>query len=65
MEVRLRYGCNPNQQMARLVVEGEPAPLRVVNGAPSFINVLDALGAWQVARELKEATGLAGAASFK
>jgi AICAR transformylase/IMP cyclohydrolase PurH len=64
MEIPLRYGCNPHQQWARLVME-DPAPMRVLGGAPGYINVLDALGAWQLARELKEATGLPGAASFK
>lgn len=65
MEIELRYGCNPHQAFARVVMEGEAGPLRVLNGAPSYINVLDALGAWQLARELKWATGLPGAASFK
>ena len=64
MEMPLRYGCNPHQRFARLVID-DAAPLRVLNGAPGYINMLDALGAWQLARELKEATGLPGAASFK
>ena len=64
MEIKLRYGCNPHQAFARLVMH-EPAPLRVLNGAPGYINVLDILGAWQLALELKIATGLPGAASFK
>lgn len=64
MEIKLRYGCNPHQQFARIVT-GDDQPLRVLTGAPSYINVLDALGAWQLARELKDATGLPGAASFK
>ncbi|MHC4592784.1 MAG: phosphoribosylaminoimidazolecarboxamide formyltransferase [Planctomycetota bacterium] len=64
MEIKLRYGCNPHQQFARIVM-GDGQPLRVLNGAPSYINVLDALGAWQLARELKDATGSPGAASFK
>ncbi len=65
MEIKLRYGCNPHQASARVVMEMERPPLAVVNGAPGYINILDALGAWQLAVELKEATGLAGAASFK
>ncbi|NLW50545.1 MAG: phosphoribosylaminoimidazolecarboxamide formyltransferase [Candidatus Brocadiaceae bacterium] len=64
-EITLRYGCNPHQGAARLVIGQEPSPLRVVSGAPGYINILDALAAWQLARELKAATGLPGAASFK
>jgi len=64
MEIKLRYGLNPHQKFARLVM-GDPPPLRVLNGAPGCINLLDALGAWQLVREMKEATGLAAAASFK
>ncbi len=64
MEIELRYGSNPHQKQARVVFEGGE-PLRVLNGAASFINVLDALGAWPLAKELKEATGKPGAASFK
>jgi len=65
MEIKLKYGLNPHQRFARLVIEQEPPPLRFLNGTPGYINILDLLGAWQVARELKEATGLPGAASFK
>ncbi|MDP6438235.1 MAG: phosphoribosylaminoimidazolecarboxamide formyltransferase, partial [Candidatus Brocadiia bacterium] len=65
MEIKLKYGCNPHQAFARLVMDMPNPPLRVLNGNPSAINILDALGAWQLARELKEATGLPGAASFK
>jgi AICAR transformylase/IMP cyclohydrolase PurH len=65
MEITLKYGLNPHQKFARLVVEGEPPPLKVLNGKPGYINVLDLMGAWQLARELKGATGLPGAASFK
>ncbi len=65
METKLKYGCNPHQAFARLVTDMPNPPLRVLNGNPSAINILDALGAWQLARELKEATGLPGAASFK
>ncbi len=65
MEIPLRYGLNPHQKQARLVFPGEGEPLRVLNGAPGYINVLDALGAWQLARELKQVAGVPGAASFK
>jgi len=65
MEIPLKYGCNPHQSEARVVIEAAEAPLRVLNGTPSAINVLDALGSWQLARGLKRATGLPGAASFK
>ena len=64
MEINLRYGSNPHQKQARVVFEGGE-PLRVLNGSASFINILDALGAWPLAKELKEATGKPGAASFK
>jgi len=60
----LRYGCNPHQTPASLVLP-DPPPLRVLSGEPGYINILDALGAWQLARELKAATGVPGAASFK
>ncbi len=65
MEIKLKYGLNPHQQFARLVMEHEQAPLRVLNGTPGYINILDAMGAWPLARELREATGRPGAASFK
>jgi phosphoribosylaminoimidazolecarboxamide formyltransferase/IMP cyclohydrolase len=64
MELELKYGCNPHQIPARLTVP-EESGFRVLNGKPSYINILDALGAWQLARELKTATGKSGAASFK
>jgi len=65
MGIPLRYGCNPHQKEARLVWEGEGEPLKVLNGAPGYINLLDAFGAWPLAKELKAATGKPGAASFK
>lgn len=65
MEVKLKYGANPHQEFARLIVEREPSPLRILNGKPGYINLLDAFGAWQLARELRMATGKPGAASFK
>jgi phosphoribosylaminoimidazolecarboxamide formyltransferase/IMP cyclohydrolase len=64
-EITLRYGMNPHQKSARVMVEQGRMPVRVVNGAPGFINMCDALNAWQLVRELKAATGLPAAASFK
>ena len=61
----LRYGTNPHQADARACREGGPLPFAVLNGAPGYINLLDALNAWQLVRELRQATGLAAAASFK
>ncbi len=65
MQLELKYGCNPHQKPARLIVDQEPSPLQVLNGTPGYINILDALGAWQLVRELRAATGLPAAASFK
>ncbi|MGE3539483.1 MAG: phosphoribosylaminoimidazolecarboxamide formyltransferase [Candidatus Tectimicrobiota bacterium] len=65
MEMPLRYGLNPHQTPARLLVPGDPPPLQVLNGRPGYVNMLDALGAWQLVRELRLATGLPSAASFK
>ncbi|MBR1712734.1 MAG: phosphoribosylaminoimidazolecarboxamide formyltransferase [Alloprevotella sp.] len=64
-ELPLKYGCNPNQQPARLYVETGELPVEVLNGRPGYINFLDALNGWQLVRELREATGLPAAASFK
>ncbi len=64
-EIRLRYGLNPHQKPARLLMPGGRPPLEVVNGQPGFVNVLDALNSWQLVRELRELTGLPAAASFK
>jgi phosphoribosylaminoimidazolecarboxamide formyltransferase/IMP cyclohydrolase len=63
--IQLRYGCNPNQTPARAYVDGGPLPLKALNGAPGYINLLDALNAWQLVRELREACALPAAASFK
>ena len=63
-EIRLKYGCNPNQGNARVYVE-DKLPIRVLNGRAGYINLLDALNAWQLVRELKETTGLPAATSFK
>ncbi len=64
--MELKYGCNPNQKPARIWMrEGGALPLTVLSGKPGYINFLDALNAWQLVKELKEATGLPAAASFK
>ena len=65
-ELELKYGCNPNQKPSKIFMEGEgELPIRVLNGKPGYINFLDALNGWQLVRELKEATGLPAATSFK
>ncbi|QDU70368.1 phosphoribosylaminoimidazolecarboxamide formyltransferase [Mucisphaera calidilacus] len=65
MDIALRYGCNPNQQPAQIQMPQGDTPLRVVNGAASFINILDALRGWQLVRELAQTTGKPAAASYK
>ena len=65
-ELELKYGCNPNQKPARVFMETEAElPFTVLNGRPGYINLLDAMNSWQLVRELREATGLPAAASFK
>jgi len=65
-EIELKYGCNPNQKPSRIYLEnGEELPVTVLNGRPGYINFLDALNGWQLVKELKEATGLPAATSFK
>ena len=64
MNMTLKYGVNPHQHPAKLVLP-DPSPLKILNGQPGYINLLDAFGAYQLARELKAATGVPGAASFK
>ena len=64
-ELELKYGCNPNQKPARVYMEDGELPITVVNGRPGYINLLDALNGWQLVKELKEATGLPAATSFK
>ena len=64
-EMALKYGCNPNQKPARVYMEKGELPFKVLNGKPGYINLLDALNSWQLVRELKKATGLPAAASFK
>lgn len=65
-EIELKYGCNPNQKPSRIYMEdGSDLPAVVLNGKPGYINFLDAFNGWQLVKELKEATGLPAAASFK
>ncbi len=64
-ELALKYGCNPNQKPSRIYMEAGELPLEVLNGRPGYINFLDALNSWQLVKELKAATGLPAAASFK
>ncbi|MGN1180355.1 MAG: phosphoribosylaminoimidazolecarboxamide formyltransferase [Suilimivivens sp.] len=65
-EIELKYGCNPNQKPSRIFMEdGSELPVTVLNGKPGYINFLDAFNGWQLVRELKKATGLPAATSFK
>lgn len=64
-ELELKYGCNPNQRPARIFMREGELPITVLNGKPGYINFLDALNAWQLVKELRQATGLPAAASFK
>ena len=64
-EMELKYGCNPNQKPARVFMKQGELPIRVLNGRPGYLNLLDALNGWQLVRELKKATGLPAATSFK
>ncbi|MGM9688881.1 MAG: phosphoribosylaminoimidazolecarboxamide formyltransferase [Alloprevotella sp.] len=64
-ELELKYGCNPNQKPSRIYMEQGELPIEVLGGRPGYINFLDALNGWQLVRELKAATGLPAAASFK
>ena len=64
-ELELKYGCNPNQKPARVFMKEGELPFAVLNGKPGYINLLDAMNSWQLVQELKEATGLPAAASFK
>ena len=65
-EFALKYGCNPNQKPSRIYMEnGGPLPVTILNGRPGYINFLDALNGWQLVTELKKATGLPSATSFK
>lgn len=64
-EFALKYGCNPNQTPARIYAEEGELPVEILNGRPGYINFLDALNSWQLVKEIKEATGMAAATSFK
>ncbi len=64
-ELELKYGCNPNQKPSRIYVENGELPIKVLNGKPGYINFLDAFNGWQLVCELKRATGLPAATSFK
>ena len=65
-QLELKYGMNPNQKPARIYMQdGSDLPVKVLNGRPGYINFLDALNSWQLVKELKAATGLPSAASFK
>ena len=64
-ELELKYGCNPNQKPSRIYMEEGELPVTVLNGKPGYINFLDALNGWQLVSELKKATGIAAATSFK
>ena len=64
-EMQLKYGCNPNQKPSRIFMQEGELPIEVLNGKPGYINLLDAFNSWQLVKELKEATGLPAAASFK
>ncbi len=64
-ELELKYGCNPNQKPARIFMQEGELPIEVLNGRPGYINFMDALNGWQLVKELKEATGMPAATSFK
>ncbi|MBR2794339.1 MAG: phosphoribosylaminoimidazolecarboxamide formyltransferase, partial [Solobacterium sp.] len=65
-ELELKYGCNPNQKPSRIfMADGSDLPVTVLNGRPGYINFMDALNSWQLVKELRAATGLPSAASFK
>ncbi len=64
-ELALKYGCNPNQKPSRVYMEEGELPIEVLNGRPGYINLLDAFNSWQLVKELKAATGMPSAASFK
>ena len=64
-ELMLKYGCNPNQKPSRIFMENGELPIEVLCGRPGYINFMDALNAWQLVCELKTATGMPSATSFK
>src|SRR5699024_10145329 len=65
IEMELKYGCNPNQKPSRIYMENGELPITVLDGKPGYINFLDAFNGWQLVKELKKATGLPAATSFK
>ena len=64
-ELELKYGCNPNQKPSKINMENGELPIKVLCGKPGYINFLDAFNGWQLVREMKKATGLPAATSFK
>ena len=64
-ELELKYGCNPNQKPSRVYMQDGELPIEILNGRPGYINLLDAFNGWQLVKELKKATGLPAATSFK
>ena len=64
-EFELKYGCNPNQKPSKVYMQDGELPIEILNGRPGYINLLDAFNGWQLVRELKVATGLPAATSFK
>ena len=65
-ELALKYGCNPNQKPSKIfMADGSDIPIKVLNGTPGYINLLDAFNGWQLVKELKQATNLPAATSFK
>ena len=64
-ELELKYGCNPNQKPSRIFMQEGELPIEILNGKPGFINLLDAFNGWQLVNELKKATGVKAATSFK
>lgn len=64
-DILLKYGCNPHQKPARIYSTNRPLPMKILNGTPGYINFMDAFNSWQLVKELKQATGLPAAASFK
>ena len=64
-EIQLKYGCNPNQKPSRVFMKEGELPIEILNGKPGYINLLDAFNGWQLVKELKKATGLSAATSFK
>jgi phosphoribosylaminoimidazolecarboxamide formyltransferase/IMP cyclohydrolase len=64
-EITLKYGCNPQQKPAKIYTKDKPAPFKILNGTPGYINFMDAFNSWQLVKELKQVTNLPAAASFK